>query len=558
MFITPREYQIRAHDTMLSYLDAAGGNPIIAMPTGTGKSVNIAMAAYQFIMHGKPRTLILTHVKELIRQNSERLLSAWPDAPISIFSAGLRRKELGEPILFAGIASIANVIDDTKLWVDQLLIDECHLISPHGDTVYRTVINKLLEINPKMRIIGYTATPYRMGQGLLTDYVGDNRPLFTDLAVNMTGMDWFNWFISQAYLSNLVTKATRVVLDTSGVGTNNGDFRQGELIEKLSLQDKEHERACIELASAGQDRRKWLVFTAGIERAEWVANRLTYMGIPSTFVHSKTDPKDRDNRIAEYRAGEWRCMCGNNIFTTGFDDPEIDLIGMLRPTKSTPMWVQMLGRGTRPLYAPGYDVSNVHGRFMAMQAGGKRNCLVLDFAKNTPTLGPVNDPRLPGQSFGGGDLPVKICEHCGTYNFLGARVCFECGEPFPPSSKLTAEAYAGEIISTEQAVAEWFKVNTVIYRVHQKGGSRPCVRVTYDCGFRQFDEWLFIEDPKGLGTMARKWWITRLKDPNDIAMGPPPTAQLFVEHQYKLKRPIKVEVYVNHKPYPEVLHYEYE
>jgi len=69
-------------------------------------------------------------------------------------------------------------------------------------------------------------------------------------------------------------------------------------------------------------------------------------------------------------------MVNVGVLTTGFDFPEIDLIIMLRPTNSPVLWVQMLGRGTRP-------------------ADGKENCMVLDFAGNTPRLGPINDPMIP-------------------------------------------------------------------------------------------------------------------------------------------------------------------
>ncbi len=556
MLIQPRDYQITVHNATWNYVLHATGNGIVAMPTGTGKSVNIAMFCYAALRYQPyTRIQVLTHVQELIQQDYDRLKEAWPEAPVGIYSAGLKQKELGYPITMGGIASIFNAVDEVG-HVDFLVIDECHLLSNNSDTRYLQYIEKLREKNPYLRVIGYTATPYRMGQGLLTSPTGDGqRPIFNDFIVDLTGMEWFNWFIAEGYLSTLFSARTSVAFDTSGVGTSNGDFTQKALIEKLDGQEIEHEKAVRELMARGQDRSKWLVFTAGIDRAEWVSDRVNSFGIPAAFVHSNIDPIDRKKRIGAYRAREIRCMVGNNIFTTGFDDPEIDLIGMFRPTKSTGLWVQMLGRGTRPLYAPGLPRNTREERHIAMQAGGKRSCLVLDFARNTITLGPVNDPKIPKtKGLGSGEMPTKICGACGAYNHLSAKFCAnpECGAEFPPGQLLTESAFTGEIIRTEEEVIEWFNVSTVIYRVHQKGTGKPCVRVTYQCGFRSFDEWVFIEHDGKIGKDARDWWRTRTG-----LVDPPPTAALLVEYKHLLKFPRQIQVHVNHKPYPEVLHYEY-
>lgn len=557
MFI-PREYQLTAHASTVGYLQNAGGVPIVAMPTGTGKSINIAMLAIEALNMGMGRVVMGTHVKELVQQNAARLRAAWPEAPMSIFSAGLGVKDLSGAIVYGGIASIRSAVEKLGK-VSLFIIDECHLLSPNADAMYRQVLAALWQINPAMRVVGYTGTPYRMGQGLLTNPKDDIAPIFTDFAVNMTTMEWFNWFISQAYLSNLVSMATHTVLDVSGVSTSGGEFKQSELTAKLNGQDKEHLAALKEAISRGADRRKWLVFTAGVERADWVADMLNTMGVPSASVTSFTT--DRDEKIEDFRNGrKYRAMVGNNIFTTGFDDPEIDLIVMLRPTKSTPLWVQMLGRGTRPLYAPGYDMLSLEGRYRSMQAGGKRNCLVLDFAKNTPSLGPVNDPRVPDlKGSGGGDIPLKVCPACGAYNFIAARQCAYCNAPFDmQGQRLTAEAYAGEIVRTVEPKMDWFKVNTVIYSVHRKQGGKPCVHVSYECGLRSFNEYLFPEHGTYQAKKARDWWRTRLIDPNNLALGTPPTADEFVKYKHLLRWPKKIEVHMNHEPYPEVTHYEYE
>lgn len=554
MLITPRDYQITAHDALWAYFDTHTGNPVVAMPTGTGKSVNIAMFCYAALVQwSSQRFLALTHVKELVRQNYNALMRAWPEAPAGIYSAGLKRKDTDTAITFGGVASVAHNVAAFG-HIDILIIDECDLLSPDNETMYQRIIKELRVVNPWLKVVGFTATPYRMGFGLITAPGG----LFTDFAVNMTSMEWFNWFIDQGYLTKLVSTPTQAGLDVTGVHMSGGDYNGKELNEKLSTQDKEHYQACEEMVARGQDRRKWLIFTAGTERAEWVSDMLVSMGISATFVHSNMDDpggKERDRRIAAHRAGEYRAMVGNNIFTTGYDDAEIDLIGVLRPSKSPRLWVQVLGRGMRPCYAPGYDVTNggAEARLAAIASGGKRDCLVLDFAKNTETLGPVNDPVIPKRKGeGSGDMPIKICPSCGNYQHLSVRFCKDCGAEFPIGSKLTKNPFAGDIVRREEPVLEWFEVSTVIYRVHRKNAGRPMVRVTYVSGFRSFDEFVFIEHDGYLGKKARDWWRTRANMAET-----PPTAEEFVKHKHLLRWPKKILVQTN-KPYPEVQRYEYE
>lgn len=552
-----RDYQYQANDAVYDYFNHHTGNPIVAMPTGTGKSVVIALLCSTALARwSNQRFLFLTHVRELIEQNAKALLRAWPEAPVGIYSAGLKLKQTDMPITFGGTASVHHNVEAFG-HQDILGIDECHLLSPNADSMLQQIIDKLKSRNPYLKVIGFSATAYRMGQGVLTDHPREGKRIFTDFAIDMTGMHWFNWFVEQGYLARLVTFPTQTELDVSGVGMSGGDFNGAALNEKLGGQDKEHYNACQELVARGFNRRAWLVFTAGIERAEWVSDVLNSMGVRTTFVHSKLDLSERVERIRAYRAGEYQCMVGNNIFTTGFDYAAVDLIGMLRPTRSVPLWVQMLGRGTRPLYASNLDISTVEGRLWAIQMGGKLNCLVLDFAGNAKELGPVNDPVLPHKKGKGtGELPMKICPSCGCYQHLSVRICDNCLQPFPVGSLLTNKAFDGEIIRSVEPVYEWFNVTATIYRVHQKGAGRPSVRVTYACGFRSFEDWVFIEHPTHLGKKARDWWRTRV-NPTYLDYGTPPTAAEFVEWKHLLKSPKRIYVQTN-KQYPEVQSYEYE
>jgi DNA repair protein RadD len=148
-------------------------------------------------------------------------------------------------------------------------------------------------------------------------------------------------------------------------------------------------RALTEAVQIGQSRRSWTAFASGIDHAIHIAEMLRgTFGIDAAEVHSKMPEKERDRRIEAYKRGELRCIVNKDILTTGFDHPPIDLILMLRPTMSTGLWVQMLGRGTRP-----YDPA-VHGYLPGFPTK-KYDCCVLDYAGNTRRLGPINDPVIP-------------------------------------------------------------------------------------------------------------------------------------------------------------------
>lgn len=561
--IIPRDYQDIAVNSVWDYFMQHTGNPIVAMPTGTGKSVVIALLVQRILAHWpNQRFLILTHVKELIEQNARKMQDLWPTAPIGIYSAGIGVRQTYMPITFGGIASVIKVLDAFPV-PDLIIVDECHLISPDGDTMYQRLIAYFKERNPFVKVIGFTATWWRQGQGSLTDdslQDPNHRKIFTDLAINMTDMLSFNWFLDEGYLVPLIPKRPGTQIDVSGVGITKGEYNLGQLQDATMKVTWGALKEAIEYAA---DRRKWLVFCAGKKNAEQAAEVLNSFGVPATFVHDGVGTKERDARITGFKQGYFRAICNNNILTTGFDDPGIDCIIVLRKTLSVGLWVQMLGRGTRPVYHHGYPLTTKEGRQAAIYYGGKRNCLVLDFARNTAELGPINDPRLPKRKTGGGgDAPVKICEKCGTYNHASVRYCVECGYEFPAHVKFDSSAAEDELIRIDAPEFVWFDVHSILYRKHlvklgSKNAGTPVLKVTYQCklpnGIQSqfFDEYIGFEHTGLMLHKAHMWWAAR-------HLGEcPKTVDEVLTVQHELRRPIKINVWTN-KRYPEIMNYEYE
>jgi DNA repair protein RadD len=545
--IIPRDYQIAAAHSIPKYFSEKKGNPILAMPTGTGKSVVIAMLVQMIMQWPGQRVIIATHVKELIAQNYEKMMAVWPNAPAGIFSSGLGRKDRFNPITFVGIASVAKRAHEFGN-VDILIVDECHLIGPKEDSSYRKFIDGLKAINPKLKVVGLTATAWRTGLGKLTNEGG----LFTDICFDLTTMESFNWLIEEGYLAMLMPKNTSFLLDTSEVKTVAGEFNQSQL--QLAVDKTEiTRRALREAMEYGHNRNSWLLFGAGVEHAIHIAQELTHMGVECGVVHSDMSDGERDRVIASWKSGKLRAISNNGILTTGVDNPMLDFIVMLRPTKSTVLWVQMLGRGTRPVYAEGFDLTTRDGRLAAIAAGPKaRGCLCMDFAGNTEKLGPINDPRIPGEKGkGGGEAPAKLCMSCGLWNHPSAKNCEFCGAEFTFGVKLRETAGDKDLIKSNLPIVETFKIDQITYSRHlKKSDGTASMKVSYFCGLKHFMEWVPIESigsPKGI---ARRWWKDRggtdMPDEVDEAIRIAPTLRVATH----------LRVWVN-KQYPEIMACDY-
>lgn len=549
MLLVPRSYQTEGVDSIFGYFGEHTGNPIVAMPTGTGKSVVIAMFMERVLRQYRgQRILCLTHVKELIQQNYEKLLMLWPGAPAGINSAALGQRATLDDIIFAGIQSVAKY---PHLFgrIDLVIVDEAHLISPKESTMYQQFINELLKRNPYLKVIGFTATPWRMGVGHLTD-----GGLFTDVCFDITGVEAFNRLIAEGYLSPLIAKKTRTVLDVDGVHMRGGEFIESEL--QAAVDKEEITRAALaEAYQMGHDRKKWLIFASGTRHSDNISQILEHeYGIHCPSVHSKNG--GRDDAIEDLRHGRVRAVVNNNILTTGVDIPDIDFIVVLRPTGSAVLWVQMLGRGTRPVYAKGYDLSDYAQRWQAIYAGGKQNCLVGDFAGNTKRLGPINDPVVPRKKGEKpGKAPVRECPVCETYNHASAKVCINCGEKFPEAkSKLTSLASTEEVVKGELdlPVVEVFKVDHLTYSEHNKEGKPAAMKVGYHCDLRFFSDYVCPQHDGYPARKARTWWRERSAHPV------PENAAQMLQQATDLKTPTHLRVWTNKKPYPQIMDYCYD
>lgn len=508
--LTLRPYQQAAITAIYGYFHDNTGNPLVVIPTAGGKS--LVMASFiEGVLKAWPsqRILIVTHVRELIAQNHAEMIGLWPEAPAGIYSAGLGKREVQARILFAGIQSIhrrAREIGHTDL----VLIDEAHLIPGKSSTMYRRFLDDLAKINPALKVIGLTATPFRLDCGMLHE--GKNA-LFTDIAYEAPVRE----LIDHGYLSPLVSKQPATRLDVSKVGTRAGDFIARDLAAAVD-QDAITRAAVTEIIEHGKNRKSWLTFCSGVEHARHVAEEFARQGITCRTIFGDTPKDERDAIIAAFKRGEIRALASMGVLTTGFNAPGVDLIALLRPTKSAGLYVQMVGRGTR-------------------LAPDKESCLVLDFAGNVRRHGPIDlvRPKRPGEG-GGGDAPTKVCPMCESIIALSATECPDCGYEFPAREvKIAPTAATLPVLSPK--TPQWLPVSGVSYRRHDKPGGQPSLKVTYDCGLKSYSEWVCVEHQGYARQKAAEWWRRRAPD----CPVPLTVAQAIAEAK-RLARPSEISV----------------
>lgn len=485
-----RTYQREALDATYEFFVENSGNPICSIPTGAGKSLIIA-TLFREALEWWPdtRVICLTHVKELITQNFSELIELWPEAPAGIHSAGLNLRDTQSPIIFAGIQSIYKRAAHFPL-TDLIVIDECHLVSRKTEGMYLQFLEDMLKLNPSLKVIGLTATPFRLDSGMLHE--GDGR-LFTDLIYEANVKD----LIEQDYLAPPISGSGEAQIDTSDVGLRGGEFIPGQL-EAAALDPKTIERICDEIVSAGHDRIGWLVFACGIKHAKLLCDELRDRGIITECAFGDTPSVERARIIDGFKRHDIRALVTVGILTTGFNAKHVDLLAVVRPTKSTGLWIQMVGRGLRQ-----------------SPETAKENCLILDFGGNLARHGPIDDPivKTPGKRAEDEEKssPMKLCAACGTENPIAARWCYACLTTFPSTERIV-ETRASKLSVLSNQGPDWVPVESVSYHRHQKEGKPDSLCVTYRSGLGQYREWICVEHDHYARTKAINWWRRRAPD----------------------------------------------
>ena len=496
-----RYYQRNAIDALHSWFDTKPEEPaLIALPTAAGKTIIFSHFIKEvFHKNPKARFLIMAHRKELVAQAESKLKSVWPDAPVGVLAAGMKRFQHNAQILVASRDTLASPKRLEKVGkFDYMIIDEAHNVPPSSLTRYKKIIDTLSE-RQSMKVMGCTATPYRMGQG----YIYGNRKdhFFKGLAYSVSIPE----LIQAGYLCRLSAFAVNdnAIIDAGKVSLKfkGGDFREKEL-EDIAMVDE----TIIEVISDWIDnaytkgRTASVFFCVSVLHAQKMTQYLKQHGINAAVVTGETPNQDRDKILADFESGKLHALCNVGVLTEGWDAPRTDCIALLRPTQSVGLYVQMCGRGMR-----------LHDN--------KENCLLLDYGENVARHGCLDEVE-PGESLPRRYKP-KICASCNAINSPSAKECIECGQVFESTqSKVLwtkkerevarrTKADKQAVLSDERkASAPKNKPITDIYAsvVKSKNGSEYCqVVFTVEGEFFPKKMPLMFGHPTAHNMAVRKW-----------------------------------------------------
>ena len=233
-----RPYQEEAVHAVYDHLQNREDNPCVVLPTGSGKSIVIAQICSDTVLRWGGRLLILAHVKELLQQNADKLHRLAPNINFGIYSAGLKSRKTKEPVIIAGIQSVYNKACELGAF-DLILIDEAHLLPESGEGMYRTFLKEAKVVNPNVRLIGFTATPYRMTSGLICKPRSErSETAGTDALLNDVCYEkGIKELINEGFLCRIHTRVPATKIDCSNIHIRNGEFRADEVAERFSTEE---------------------------------------------------------------------------------------------------------------------------------------------------------------------------------------------------------------------------------------------------------------------------------------------------------------------------------
>lgn len=490
-----RPYQQEAVDATVQYFRKHTQPAVIVLPTGAGKSLVIAELARL----ARGRVLVLAHVKELVEQNHAKYLAYGLQA--DIFAAGLNRKESQNKVVFGSVQSVARNLKAFNAHFSLVIIDECHRISLNDKSQYQQIIQVLQTNNPSLRILGLTATPFRLGSGWIYQYHyhgmvrGDDQCFFRECIYELP----LHYMIKNKFLVPPERLDMPVLqYDFSQVSlTSSGIFNEQELNLSLKKQQRITPKIVAQIVEYAASSQGCMIFAATVEHAKEILSYLPKN--TAALITAETPATDRQTLIQQFKDKQLHYLVNVSVLTTGFDAPHVDVIAILRPTESISLYQQIVGRGLR-------------------LAKGKNRCLILDYAGNPhdlfrPEVGSSkpNSSSVAVQVFcplcqfantfwgkctSDGQIiehygrrcqgweeddngrkqqcefrfRFKQCPHCGAENDIAARRCQKCQEVLTDPDDMLKAALklkdaliircgGMQLITGNDAKGEWLKIN---------------------------------------------------------------------------------------------------
>ena len=550
--MTLRPYQQAAVDAAVEWLRKSLSPACIEAATGAGKSHIIAEIARQIHQMTGKRVLCLAPSAELVVQNHGKYLASGHRA--SMFSASAGAKELRYSVVFGSPLTVKNRISAFKRTGNDgyalVVVDECHGITP----TVQGIIAEMRGANPNLRVLGLTATPYRLGSGWIFREDPDGRingedtarePYFAKCVYKVGARD----LIEQGFLTQpVIGEINAAGYDTAGLTLNSrGQFDADAVDRAYHGHGRKTAAIVADVVAQAAQRQGVMFFAATVQHAKEVLASLPPQ--LSAIVTAETPKGERDSLIRRFKARDLKYMVNVSVLTVGFDAPHVDLIAILRKTESVGLLQQIIGRGLRisegktdclvldyttnledhcpdgDLFAPvvragkgagdggglsctcptcGYENSfTVNPQYLGVETDAAGYALDLDGKQMMSDYGPIPahyGRRCMGlvQSGARGEYErcdyrwtFKPCPHCEAENDIAARYCKECkGELVNPNDKLRADFKAFKKDPTQWQTDEVISM-TCKPGVSAKGN--PTIRVEWVTPYRQFSTWFMPE-----------------------------------------------------------------
>lgn len=560
-----RPYQQDAVSRVVEHFRESDDPAVVVLPTGSGKSLVIAELARL----ARGRVLVLAHVRELVEQNHAKFQAYGLEA--DIFSAGLGRKESRRQVVFGSVQSVLPNLErfDTSqgshgtAGFTLLVIDECHRVSQDSDSSYHRVIAHLRRANPRLKVLGLTATPYRLGQGFIYHrhhhgmVRGDADCFFRDCVFELP----LRLMVKQGYLVPPTPVDVAVErYDFSALTPGSGGlFREDEL-NRVAAGNRVTPGIIEDVMAQARQRQGVMIFAASVAHATEILGYLP--AGQAALITGATPTPERETLIADFKARRLKYLVNVSVLTTGFDAPHVDLIAILRPTESVSLYQQIVGRGLR-------------------LSPGKQDCLILDYAGNpwdlyAPEIGsprPASDTEpvqvacpacghaniywgrrdgdvviehfgrrcqglveAPGAASGANKkqqcdfrFRFKTCNECGAENDIAARQCHGCQTLLVDADKALRDAL-------KLRDARVLRVSGMQLEATVNGRGLARLKVTYhDEDGATLSEWFALETPPQRAAFAAVFLREHLRAPG-IAWNPTCPEEVIAE-QRRLRAP---------------------
>ena len=505
MMFSLRQYQISA----LNKIDADLQNPdpvLLSAIMGAGKTVIISRLINSYYFQTDRAFLILAHKKELVEQFNKTFKEKTdiPDYDIGICCAGLGQKELKKRIIIGTIQTFVNELDNYE-FCSMLVIDEAHRIEIGKGSQYDQVIDGLRNKNANLRILGCTATPYRLGHGYIYGDLCTGKNLFPSCNYTIQ----YKELVETGYLMPLEGK---VSIDSSYQSdikdiNINGDYALDEIGSMMSRQV--HLESAVEAIKEYCNGYKHIcVFCCTIAHSDLLNDLL---GDESTVVHSQLSMTERDENLQAWKSGLKRIICSVNILVEGFDFPPLDCLVFARPTLSAGLYLQAVGRVLR--------ISPV-----------KNKAFLLDLTDNTSRFGTDLDnieikvPRKVENEIKKIKELEKDCPNCNAVIHTACVECPDCGYQFPEMEYQDAGIPSSlDDVRFGEPEPETWNVTWCEWHRHTKKDKPDSVRIEYHFledgiegqtrqdlilyGWTKIaSEWLCFEHGGYATEKAKAWW----------------------------------------------------